>query len=123
MLVTRSTTPESIEAFQAATSIAWTIVGISIVWVELLNSTLIHFAINLETDGAAESRLRLIVAELDEVAILAADIDTVWEVAFADVLHIDIVLLLLAVNTRRTGRKSIELVLVEFGCLVSACKA
>ncbi len=114
---------ESVEALQAACGIAWTSVGIAIVRVEGLNRTLIDLAFGLEADGAAESSLGLIVAELDEVTILAADIDAVGEVVLADIVQINIVLLLLAVNARGTGRKGVELMPVDLRCPVGACEA
>lgn len=114
---------ESIDALQAALSIARTFLGIAIVRVELLNFALVDFAFGLEADGAAEISLGLIVAELDEVTVLAADIDAVGEMILADIVHIDIVLLLLAVNARGAGRKGVELMPVDLGSFKGACKA
>ena len=114
---------ESIETLQAAFSIARTFMGTAFVRAIFLNRTLIDRAFGLEADCAAEISLRLIVAELDEVTVLAADIDAVGEVGFADIFHINIVLHLLAVNASGAGRKGVELMLVFLCWLVGACKA
>lgn len=115
---------ESIKTLrQSAGSIARAFVSITIIRVELLDLSLVNLAVGLKANGAAEIGLGLIVAKFDKVAVLAANIDAIREMIFADIHHIDVVLLLLAVLTSVAGGEDIELMLVSFGWLVCARKA
>lgn len=107
---------------QSAISITRPLVSIPIIRIERLHLPLISLAIDLKSNSAAESSLGLVVTELDKVAVLAADVDAERKMVFADVHHIDVVLLFLAVFTRVAGGEGIELVRVYHGWLICARK-